>query len=170
MLAYNAHRKPQMGTMQPARHKRDMHYRSLAPAPLARSCTASRDPCDPGRPHGQLLQPTQPMPCPACAGMSMPALPIMSTNGTGHLLDSPSDHTAGCCTLLLLRSPSSVEMLPASTLFLVSMAAKSSPPASLFKRGRTAWSNPSAPATRARGSEVTPNTPEALSGTNCVLE
>ena len=138
MYMYNAHRKPQMGTMQPARHKRDMHCRSLAPDPLPRSCTASRDPCDPGRPHGELLQPIQPMPRPACAGMLMPALPTMGADGTGQLLDLTSDHTACCCTFPLLRSPSSVERLPSSTLFLVSMVAKSSLPASSFKRGHAA--------------------------------
>ena len=141
MLTYNALRKPQMGTMQPARHKRDMHCRPLAPAPLPRSCTGSRDACDPGQPHSELLHPTQPMPRLACAGMSMPALPIMGADGTGHLQDLTSDLTACCCTVPLLRSPSSVEILPASTLFLVSMVAKSSPPASLFKRGRAACSN-----------------------------
>ena len=99
-LTYNAHRKPQMGTMQPARHKRDMHCRLLAPAPLPRSCTGSRDPCDPGQPHSELFQPTQPtcMPRPACAGMSMPALPIMGADGTGHLQNVTSDLTACCCT------------------------------------------------------------------------
>ena len=108
--------------------------------------------------------------CPVCAGMSMPALPIMAADGTGHLLDRPSDHTASCCTFPLLRSPSSVETSPASTLILVSMVAKSSPPASLFKRGRAACSNllPQQRALEARRSR--PTTPAAPSGSDSVLE
>ena len=163
MLTYNALRKPQMGTMQPARHKRDMHCRPLAPAPLPRSCTGSRDACDPGQPHSELLHPTQPMPRLACAGMSMPALPIMGADGTGHLQDLTSDLTACCCTFPLLRSPSSVEILPASTLFLVSMVAKSSPPASSFKRGHAADPPCTSPATRLKS---TPDTPWAPYGSD----
>ena len=65
----------------------------------------------------------------------MPALPIMGAVAAGHLLDLISVQTARCCTFPLLRSPSPVETSPASTSFLVSMVAKSSPLASSFKRG-----------------------------------
>ena len=65
----------------------------------------------------------------------MPALPIMGAVAAGHLLDLISVQTARCCTFPLLRSPSPVEKSPASTSFLVSMVAKSSPLASSFKRG-----------------------------------
>ena len=47
-------------------------------------------------------------------------------------------YTACCCTFPLLRSPSPVNRSPASTLFLVFMVAKSSPPASSFKHGHAA--------------------------------
>ena len=65
----------------------------------------------------------------------MPALPIMYAVATGHLLDHISVQTACCYTFPLLRLPSPVEKSPASTTFLVSMVAKSSPLTSSFKCG-----------------------------------
>ena len=76
---------------------------------------------------------------------------------------SPATLYSMLLTFPLLRSPSPVNRSPASTLFLVFMVAKSSPPASSFKRGRAA----DPPCLRwHRGYKTTADTPWAPTGSD----
>ena len=164
MLTYDAHRNPQKCIMQPARYTAwqalqiarstsppallHCFSRPLRPRPTPRRANAARTAYT--TPH---IEPT-----------SMPALPIMGAGG--HRPPSQphqQPYTACCCTFPLLRSPSPVNRSPASTLFLVFMVAKSSPPASSFKRGRAA----DPPCLRwHRGYKTTADTPWAPTGSD----
>ena len=164
MLTYDVHRNPQKCIMQPARYTAwqalqiarstsppallHCFSRPLRPRPTPRRANAARTAYT--TPH---IEPT-----------SMPALPIMGAGG--HRPPSQphqQPYTACCCTFPLLRSPSPVNRSPASTLFLVFMVAKSSPPASSFKRGRAA----DPPCLRwHRGYKTTADTPWAPTGSD----